>query len=368
DEDEQIFIKAYEAVNQHPQKTKFPGYVSLEFFQDRSRNDPPETPGWREQALEHCYEIVTELKNAGYEGREITFLVRKNADGMEVAEFLQKKQIKVVSAESLLVVSDKRVLLLQALLQHLNHEQDPVVKAALAYYYALVVEGKDGDHELFSLDRENVLSAEFENNKPALRKLPVYECLERLIGLFPVLAIPNAYVQGFMDAVLEYSTNNDASISGFLQWWEEIKTSRAIASAPEPEAVQIMTIHKSKGLEFPIVILPFAEWDMEPNNNDVLWVKPDHQPYEKMSYLPVKTSQSLLQTYFEREYAEERLMSYLDNLNLLYVAFTRPEFRLYVLTKQKGSSTKDMKKVSSLIGELVEARVLDGEFSDEPYR
>ena len=61
-------------------------------------------------------------------------------------------------------------------------------------------------------------------------------------------------------------------------------------------------------------------------------------------------------------------MSYLDNLNLLYVAFTRPEFRLYVLTKQKGSSTKDMKKVSSLIGELVEARVLDGEFSDEPYR
>jgi ATP-dependent helicase/nuclease subunit A len=368
DEDEQIFSKAYEAVAQKAQKTNFPGWVSLEFFQDRGFKDPPEIPGWREQALERVYEIILDLKEKGYQGRDITFLVRKNSDGMEVAEFLQKKNIKVVSAESLLVVSDKRVLLLQALLQHLNHEKDPVVKAALAYYYALVVEEKNGDHDLFSRKDNHVLSPEFEKLKPTLRKLPVYECLERLISLFPVLALPNAYVQGFMDAVLEYSTNNDASISGFLQWWEEIKDSKAIASAPEAEAVQIMTIHKSKGLEFPIVIMPFTEWDMEPNTNDVLWVKPDHQPYESVSYLPVRTSQSLLNTYFDEEFAEERLMSYLDNLNLLYVAFTRPEFRLYVLTKKKSSQTRGLKKVSSLIGELVEAQVLDGEITEEPYR
>lgn len=341
-----IFREAYSSVAQNPQKTQTPGLVYFEFFANPEKKSEEDTeeedeqPGWQTQAMQRTLEVILELKSSGFKGGDITILVRANSEGMRLAGFLQQAGIKVISAESLLVINNQKVLLLQALLQHLNHEEDEIVKASLAYYYSSVVAGEKETNSLFANSEQISFSNDFLADKEALRRLSVYECTERLIRLFPVLSSPDAYVQGFLDAVLEYTTNSDASISGFLEWWKEVRGKRAIASAPEPEAVQIMTIHKAKGLEFPVVIMPFADWKLEPGARDILWVKPEIAPYNQVPYLPVRVSSRLELTFFASDYAAEKLSTHLDNLNLLYVSFTRPVHRLYVFTRLAKPSEK----------------------------
>lgn len=362
-EEEELFTMAYYEVSQNPQKNKLPGLVSIEFF---AADKDEDTVPWREQALDRTLEVIRSIMEDGYRGKDITLLVRTNSDGMQIAEFLQKEGIKVISAESLLVASDKRVLLLQSMLQHLNHEQDAITGAGLKYYYSLVNQENNELHALFSDTNFEGFSTDFEASKEALRRLPVYECVERLMRLFPALTEPNAYVQGFLDAVLDYSSSNDASISGFLEWWQDARKKLAIASSPESEAVQIMTIHKAKGLEFPFVIVPFADWRLGPGNREILWVKPELPPYDDFSFLPIRSSKSLEDTYFHEDFAYEQRMSFLDSLNLLYVAFTRPVYRLYVFTQK--DKPEPLTGVGKLINQMVESQTLEGEYDEENNR
>lgn len=363
------FTAAYQDVGQEVQKQDLPGLVSVEFFPDRSWRDPEEVPRWKDLALTRTSELIHQLKAEGFQGNQIMLLVRKNGEGVEIAEYLQQQAIKVVSNESLLIANHPWVLFLQAVLEHLNHEYDAVSRASLVYYHHLLAGNEAADHDLFKSSLEEVFSAAFEPKKQQLRQLPVYECVEQLIRLFPQLLAPNAYVQGFLDTVLEYSSSQDASISGFLEWWEEMKSRRPIASAPEVDAVQIMTIHKSKGLEFPVVIVPYADWEMTPGSRDVLWLSSDQAPFSKLDFLPVKLGKALEQTYFSAAYEEEKLMSALDNLNLLYVAFTRPEFRLYAFTKDlPKANPATINNLATLLNLIIPPETLPGRMLESPRR
>ena len=355
---QELFALAYDEVAQRPIKEEIPGYVCLEYLTEPNRKKEPEAPSWQAQALARTLAVIRELKAEGFRGGDITLLMRTNRHGIEVAQYLQRHHTAVVSAESLLIVSDPKVRLLQALLQHLNHEQDPITLAALGYYYARVVRGRGSEHETFASQAIAGFSEQLEARKPALRQLPVYECVEQLLHLLPEeMRHSNAYVQGFMDVVLEYSASQDASIAGFLTWWDEEQHRRAIAAAPDPDAVQIMTVHKAKGLEFPVVILPFADWELGPKTRGTLWVAPQHAPYHRFPFLPVRPSSKLEQTHFAQDYAREVLEAHLDNLNLLYVAFTRPKYRLYAFTKQisdpaKVAHPEEIKGISHLLNHL----------------
>lgn len=371
---QELFALAYDRVAQTPIKEEIPGYVCLGFLTEPNKKKEPDAPGWKEQALEDTLTVIRELKAEGFRGGEITLLMRTNREGIEVAEYLQRHQTAVISAESLLIVSDPKVRLLQALLQHLNHEQDLITLAALGYYYARVVLGGGSTHETFASQAIAGFSEQLAARKPALRQLPVYECVEQLLHLLPAaMRHPNAYVQGFMDAVLEYSASQDASIAGFLAWWGEEQHRRAIAAAPDPDAVQIMTVHKAKGLEFSVVILPFADWELGPKSRGTLWVAPQHAPYDRFPFLPVRPSSKLEQTHFAQAYAREVLEAHLDNLNLLYVAFTRPKYRLYAFTKQiadpaKVANPEQIKGISHLLNHLVLHGQLGGAFTASDTR
>ena len=114
-----------------------------------------------------------------------------------------------------------------------------------------------------------------------------------------------------------------------------------------------MTLHKAKGLQFPVVIMPFLDWEQgpKPNGGDLLWVHTDKQPYFNYTPLPVNMSSSLAETYFAGDYNEEVTLSCLDNLNLLYVAFTRPEERLYVFAP--AADTARSNSIASLSLEVL---------------
>ncbi|MEL7534981.1 MAG: 3'-5' exonuclease, partial [Bacteroidota bacterium] len=347
---------AYEQVAQTPMRD-FAAYIELNLFE--GLRPKGEDPSWMDISLERTTDTIRQLQEEGFKGGEITLLVRRNKEGVMLAEYLQKEGIPVISAESLLVDNHPQVILLLSLLEYLHQEQDEVAAATLRFYFGqLTGEDRGTLHQTFA-DKAAMPNA-FVEAMASLRQLPVYQCVEEILRLFPVLSEPNAYVQGFLDAVLRYSGSKDASISGFLSYWDEVRHKTAIATAPDPEAVQIMTIHKSKGLEFPVVILPFADWDLGPNNRDFLWLeKPQETPYDQFSFLPIPISSKIEQTYFGDTYANEKRLSYLDNLNMLYVAFTRPELRLYIFSPDDHKKDK-YSAVRHLLSDLARLESLQG--------
>ncbi|RMG74909.1 MAG: hypothetical protein D6722_01830 [Bacteroidetes bacterium] len=345
---------AYADVKQKPTKTDIPGWVAIEAFPSKTETEEGLTLSWKDQARRRCLALIQSLRNEGFAGEDICLLVRKNAEGTELAEYLQAAGESVVSADSLLVDNHPRVRFLTALLQALLAENDVVSQAELVYHHARLVREVAPDHTLFSQPEgwEEALAG-FAQVRTRLRRLPVYACVERLCQLFPILAEPNAYVQGFLDACLEYATTEDGGLSGFWAWWEEVRGKRAIATTPDPGAVQIITIHKAKGLEFPVVILPYCDWELPPKPNSILWVESEWPVLAPFGFAPVSISSHLEHTHFEPAWRFETLMSYLDNLNLLYVAMTRPQYRLYMLTERpsekKGKGNAEPKRVAALL-------------------
>ena len=354
-----VFPTAYKGVAQKPQKKNIDGYVELAFIEGKSPRDSSETPHWKELSLERTLSTINQLKKEGFQGNEITLLVRTNKHGIQVAEYLQRHDIKVVSSESLLIANYPSVLFVQSLLTHLNNESDQLALATASYYYEVVIKHTPVSDGLFRREGGMRLPEFFMEARIALRQLPVYECVERILQLFPDLLVPNAYLQGFMDSVLEYSSTNDTTISGFLEWWNRIKGGRSITSAPEAEAVQIITIHKSKGLEFPVVIMPFVDWSIVPSFLDVLWAPTPTTTYQPFEHLPIRPVKALAETHFYDSYIEEQVLTYLDNLNVLYVALTRPKYRLYMFMKDSKPTAK-LNNVYNLVKQVMASRAPEG--------
>ncbi|MBL0104239.1 MAG: hypothetical protein IPP51_11090 [Bacteroidetes bacterium] len=187
-----------------------------------------------------------------------------------------------------------------------------------------------------------------------LANLPVYELSEQLIKIFDFYKEPDAFVQRFQDLVLEYNVRSDSSLDGFLTWWDSSNTvSQSSVITPENEdAIRIMTIHRSKGLQFPIVFIPFAEWELTPKSNQLIWLEAAVEPFDELGKTALMTSSKLLSTHYKDGYQTEVNQTMLDNLNLLYVAFTRPEEKLWIycpIEKEKKTGANELNSTSKLI-------------------
>ncbi len=364
-----VIATAYEQIAQNPKKA-MDGLVKVELLPNGKEDK------WKESAKERCLESIREMIGEGFSPADICLLVRTNAEAVDISEHLQANGILVASAESLKLNNHPQVRFLHALLCLLNHEEEKMYRARVAYGYHLLHQLKQAAGQL-SLGLESqvpddlfvgkegaALPRELRGRLSMLRQQPVYECMERLIRLFENILDHNAYVQAFLDHALEYGSKNEASISGFLAYWEEIREKPAIPASSSSQAVEVMTVHKAKGLEFPVVMLPFADWGMEPKANSLLWVRPDRAPYNRFSFLPVNYSSALKDSYFEQAYERETLLSYLDNLNLLYVAFTRPELRLYIFCPE-DEKKENLKRSSSVIQQVLDAMPLAADAAAE---
>lgn len=128
--------------------------------------------------------------------------------------------------------------------------------------------------------------------------------------------------------ILDFITRSSSDLDAFLQWWDESGTSKTIFTPDGQDAIRIMTIHKSKGLGFEAVILPFCNWDIDHKLPTILWCEPKIKPFNDLRLVPVKYSQKLKNTIFEYEYLNEKMHVFVDNLNVMYVAFTRAKREL----------------------------------------
>jgi len=353
--------KAYSSVSQKIKNEKG-GFVELVFL-------PTKEKKWTLTAEEKLITLIGQLREKGYNMRDIAVLVRRNSEGNTVAEVLAEKGIKVISSESLLLKNSPKIRLLISILHYLADNRNVIAKTEIIVNYLLLTKPElELDHSIFAdhlQEKEDslfykILPNPFTDELDNLVKKPLYELVEMLIQLLKLHLNADTYIQRFQDLTLEYNTKQSPDIRSFLTWWEEKKDSSdtAIIVPDGEDAVTVMTIHKAKGLEFPIVIMPYADWGVIPNKG-VLWASSEREPYNEMGIIPLKMTSTLEKTYFAEAYKQEVLQSYLDNLNMLYVAFTRPVDRLYIFTPQKSKSATGLKRVSSILDAVMHSPFFD---------
>ena len=320
---------------------------------------------FREQVLKAIPGWVDEILNTGIEPGEIAILVRTRKEGVAVANRLleyarqsgETNRFRLISNESLLLIHNQSVALLVSLLRYLILPEHEINNALLKYlcYLTATRPGMDLD-KLFEADvqPEALFPEAFSGQKEVMRQLPLYELIETLIELFSLGTrtedIP--YLQAFQDVVIDLQRNESVGIRDFLEFWEQHGTKKGISVSEESNALRILTIHKSKGLEFKAVLIPFCDWELttDHRNAEVLWCETVGTPLERIPVIPVKFTAGLIHTMFSPDYYRERMRGYMDSLNLLYVAFTRARDLLYIGIPP--SQNQQMKTVGDLLHSL----------------
>ena len=190
------------------------------------------------------------------------------------------------------------------------------------------------------LDDEKVVELITENRQKLL-EMPLLDLTERLftelhLGEIEDMKVQSAYVCAFYDKLNSFLTDNSSDIEAFLQEWENNLHEKSIHS-DGIEGIRLITIHKSKGLEFDHVIMPYCDWQLEKANT--IWCTPQEAPYNELPLVPVDFSAKQMKgSIYEDDYHHEHLQNIVDNLNLLYVAFTRASHNLYVFGKRASTA------------------------------
>ncbi len=295
------------------------GYIRLAFL-DRGVN-PAE---YDEFTFVNILKIIVEVQRSRFSLNDIAILCRSNRNASRIARFLLENGIDVLSAESLLVSNSPKVRFIIACLRYLFEPRNDVVTEEIR---RLLDNSYPGSPGIKSLNDEFAL-------------LPVFDLCEALIRKFGLNRESDAYVQFFLDAVLKFSVKTSTGSLEFLSWWEKNKNKISIIVPEGIDAVRVTTIHKAKGLQFPVVVLPYA-LEGRKNTKTHLWVNLDPLVASGLETAILRSDKEMESTVYKELYTDEQQKSMLDILNLLYVAMTRPEDRLYILTKAPAAS-RDM--------------------------
>lgn len=334
DEAQQL-LKAYDDVSQDVPKTRGEeGYVNICLLPSADHELA---------TLERIGDIVEELLGKGVEAQRIAILIRTNKHIPVIAKFMAKRlpKVKLVSDEAFRLDASLAVNAIVLAIRLLYGEGDPIAKATLAKIYQNFILKRDlSDNELLAGcdDLDRLLPPDFTANRRELVQLPLYDMAERLYSIFRVGDIEgqSAYVCAFFDKLGKLTEENFAGIDVFLEEWDSHICSDTI-QCDEIDGIRLLSIHKSKGLEFDSVIIPFCDWKLEQKGQ--LWCKPDEEPYNELPLVPVEFSEKALkETIYEKDYRQEHFQNVVDNLNLLYVAFTRACDNLYVIGADRGNS------------------------------
>lgn len=354
---------------QFPFNSEPEGYVDVRFFEGAKDVSTP-------LQLERVLEIIDEKRADGYDWRDIVILTRTRVAGALVAEFLREKGItEVISESSLKLKYAPAAQVLVSAMRLLHAPDDELALANLLYYRALCDDrAKDGappfDWREWTKKRNepNLLAlwtpAAFSERTAFLHKLSLPEMTEELIRCFGLQETSEGWLARFLDLTLEYTAKHGAGLEGFLRWFAEKGGEQSVVVSPDADAVRIMTIHKSKGLEFPVVILPFANWKLKPEGRSWIWAPLNDEITGRLgldappAYAPVKDKKSLADTYFADDYFREWREIYADGLNMFYVAATRAARELHILApKPKKSKTSNpTDSINNLLKNALERR------------
>ena len=367
----------YENHSHQISNEKIGGYVNISFIPKAENSEDDE------DALDKTdlYVLATlntiqKVVKQGFEFKDVVILTRKRKQGIAIANYLTEQGIPILSSETLMIKNATEVRFIIHLLKYLKNISDKESKANFLHYLAQNSQDKLPVHDFIAhgmgcaneTDFENWLesfdvSLSFQN----IRKKSLYEAVEIIISKFLNPTKSNAYVQYFMDIVLERDIRNQAGISDFLNFWDKNSEKFSIPSPEGNNAVRIMTIHTSKGLEFPVVIMPFADEDYSRSPKSKLWIDTETENFGLPKVL-VDNSKAVegFGESAKSVYVQKSQEELLDNINILYVALTRAEEQLYVISSM-NLDTKGVAKKNNMSTFFVNYLVSKGKFEEDKF-
>lgn len=369
------FVHDYSNVVQYPRHQKPRGYVEVHLdMSGRGRST---------NVLEQLPPLIESIIDRGFSAGDIAVLVDKHTQGDKVIEMLtlhnarpeRRHYIDFVSEQSLKLETSAAVSLIVSVLQTICNGADPQIRTGEEARAKGVADWSQisCNFRFFALRNPELSTTEclerfFETGgdnraiSDMLRKMQavslpaLVEAISAELVLKEVRQREAVFISAFQDIVLDYCNGHSSDIASFLKWWDEHKAEASITSPEGLKAVRVMTIHKSKGLEFPVVIVPFADVNFSDSSSKTewRWVRPGSLTAEKGKlppYIPVVTDKNLIGTPHEGLYYEFHDMKKMDALNSLYVAFTRAVNELYIFSEPKSGPLY----LSSLLKEYLNA-------------
>ncbi len=310
------------------------GYVSISFLEKMDNKEEDQL-----KYAKKVHQIITNLDSKCNLG-SVCVLVRKRSEGVTVANYLSENNIDIVSSETLLLSNSKKVKFIVNFLRYSVQSNDKECLLELLYFlhkHLMITLDKHSFFRKFiDLEQTEVLDLLKEYNCSLnlilFHESPFYEKVEQIIRAFHLQDSTDAYVQFFLDEIL-IQQQKESNIQDFLNFWDLKKESLSIVSSENPDAVKIMTIHKAKGLEFPVVIFPcelYIYQDIKPK----VWLE---NTIDDFSNIMVPLNKEIRYTGVKGEeiYNIRKSELELDSFNLLYVALTRAVEQLYIITEKK---------------------------------
>lgn len=335
--DNASFRQLYEIGNRQFANIKKGGYVQISFV-ERLKDD--------EKELVIPKKILKTIKDleGEFQFNEICILVRKKKDGIIVSNYLLEQSIPIISSETLLLKNDSKINFIINLLKYLTNNKDKEALVNALYFLSLQLNLKD-NHQFYTDFLKCNVNQVFENlknyninfNSQEFFSLSLYRSIEYLIDCFNLSKNIDAYIVSFLDIILDFEQTKGNLLQDFTEYWKLKEETLCVSISQEVNAVQIMTIHKSKGLEFPVVIFPY-DLDLTKEKKDKIWYdKLDNEDYLNFETVLLNNSKKISNTgeYGSYLYQQSKIESQLDSTNLLYVALTRPVEQLYVITEKQ---------------------------------
>jgi len=352
---EQLITEAYNDVSQKVSTNGLNkgGYVDMQFI-TASKNDE-----YEEQVLPLLHKKIEQLTDAGYRYRDICILVRTKSEGCMISEYLlgnSQKMYPVVSDETLVLESSPAVDAVISRLKYILSPDNEVLKAQIKLSNLLLQNEEQFKSTSISADILSELdSPELTQQLNFLSELkgkPLFELTENIVRQLPewLQKDQSPYLRELLNRIQEFMNNRSVNLANFLEWWDDKGSSSSISIPERQNAIKIMTIHKSKGLEFKAVIVPFCHWTLDKKSHEsLIWCKPQTAPFNQLEIVPVSYTSKLIHSQLFPQYITERLLQYIDNINVLYVAFTRASETLITMGMLKKSAKNNLRTVSDLL-------------------
>ena len=310
-------------------------------------------------------ERIKSIIDRGFKPKDIMILVREKSKGVEIAETLlafkhanddPRYKFDVMTQEALIIGSAPVV---KFIIAALTLALDPENRIQCAVYRRFGT-GKPLDEPLTEEEAEFFRS---------IRMLSPEEAFERTVMRFGLDREPHytAYLQALHQHILNFSVNRTADTRMFLEWWNESGHRNSLNVEQGETTIEISTVHKAKGLEKKVVIIPCCDWKLDPRSstpflNNYIWAEPrgDAQ-IERIGTFPVSMKSTMGDSFFADDYFVEKVSSHIDNINLLYVALTRAVEELHIFIPEPSGA----KGCIDSVGRLMLSVLPDEEFADD---
>ena len=285
---------------------------------------------------ERTLNIISTLIDGGALLKDIAILLRSNKDAIQLATYLEREGISVVSAEAFELKASAAVRIVVGAMKHMAHPKDHLTLQLLL---------KDS--------KRAELPKEFEERQDKLLNMSLHDMAEEIIRLFDLGNEEGAYLTTFFDHLRAFCNDTSTVLEDFLEAWDDELYKKTIET-PDCDGVRILTIHKSKGLEFKHVIIPFCNWKLELKST--LWCKPQEAPFNALPVVPLNYTsvKAFENTIYNEVVTEEHVQNMVDNLNLLYVAMTRARNSLFVIGIREEQKKTSEKKISPYRSQKIE--------------